>query len=57
MWVIETASLKHGYNRNQLVKLEEVHSDLHIIINIWVNSKSSIQFWLIETTPCKFGYS
>jgi len=46
MWVIETASIKHGYNWNHLSKLEEVHSDFHII-NIWVNSNSPNQicFW------------
>jgi len=46
IWVIETASLKHGYSWNHLSKLEEVHSDLHII-NMWVNSNRPNQncFW------------
>jgi len=31
IWVIETAPFKLGYNRKYLGKLEEFHSDLHIL--------------------------
>jgi len=42
--VIATISFKLGYYCKDLGKVEEVHSDLHVI-NIWVNCNSPNEIW------------
>jgi len=50
IWVIETASFKFGYNWKLLGKLEEFHSDLHILQTFGQITRAQIKFWPTETT-------
>jgi len=55
IWVIETAAFKLGHNKNHLGKLEECHSDLHVLYIFEQITTAKIKIGPTETTLFKCG--